>query len=128
MVSVTCACLFDAKDDAILLVRVRDNERWYFAGGKIEPGETPEQALRRELDEELGIKLSANDLRYRNTVEGPAYGQPGLVQLICFESEAEIKPAPSAEVSEVAWLGANRFEDFAPAVQVLYRSWQAGVF
>jgi 8-oxo-dGTP pyrophosphatase MutT (NUDIX family) len=116
-----CACLVSLRGDRLLLVRVRDNEKWYLPGGKIEQGETPEGTLLRELREELRIDLSPLGLRHVAIVEGPAYGQAGTVRLNCYETSEDFDPVPSSEISECAWLGPDHFPVFAPAVQILYR-------
>lgn len=58
LVLVAAVALIDA-DGRVLIARRPEGKAmaglWEFPGGKIEPGETPEAALIRELDEELGI-------------------------------------------------------------------------
>lgn len=57
---VTCAVI--VRDDGLFLAALRPEGKslggkWEFPGGKVEPGETPSDALRRELREELEIDV-----------------------------------------------------------------------
>jgi 8-oxo-dGTP diphosphatase len=59
VVLVSAVALIDADGRVLLAQRPEGKEMaglWEFPGGKVEPGETPEAALIRELHEELGIE------------------------------------------------------------------------
>ena len=65
LLHVACAALVDADGRVLVTQRLPGTPLaglWEFPGGKLESGETPEAALIRELDEELGIDVAASCL------------------------------------------------------------------
>lgn len=109
-----------------MLVRVRDNDLWYLPGGTIEVGETEEEALVREIDEELGVAIDRETLKFDLRIVGPALGRQGDVELNCYKARWNGNVTPRAEISEVALIGYEQTEIMAPAVKILVDELQKG--
>ena len=86
---------------------------WEFPGGKIEAGETPQQALRREIREELAAEIEVGELLHTINYDYPAFHLTmhcfmcrlqGRVTLL--EHEAAKWLAPS-DLHTVRWLPAD---------------------
>lgn len=65
--------------------------KWEFPGGKIEEGEQPRDALRRELDEELGIQATIGDELARIQHEYPNGGMVELRFYVVHEYRGELE-------------------------------------
>jgi len=113
LVLVAAAALVD-RDNRILLARRPPGKSmaglWEFPGGKVEAGETPEQALRRELFEELTIDV-CEDCLAPFTFASHRYETFHLLMplYLCRQWDGLIVPR---EGQEIAWVRAHSLTDY----------------
>lgn len=94
------------RDRRVLMCRKHGEEIYITPGGKIEAGETPEQALAREIVEELGISLVRCSLL--GHFEGKHNFQANVVVRIqAFLVETDGKPHAQAEIAEIRWVNSK---------------------
>lgn len=89
---------------------------WEFVGGKVELGETGEQALIREIQEELGVSLTVHE-----PVMDVTHDYPDLtVHLTLYSSEIAQGEPQKIEHHDIRWITAQEIGDieFCPADQV----------
>ena len=87
---------------------------WEFPGGKIEPGESREVALKREIQEELDIDITIDKFLCTTKYDYPSYHLTMYCYICCIASgEIELREHKSArwlrseELGSVKWLPAD---------------------
>ena len=86
---------------------------WEFVGGKVEPGETKEQALIRECREELAVTISVGDVFMDVTHEYPDL----TVHLTLFNATISVGEPQKLEHNDIKWITPSEIPnyEFCPA-------------
>ncbi len=122
------AALIPKSDKILVCQRTRHQVmplKWEFPGGKIEDGEQPRDALRRELEEELGIEAVIGDEVARIVHEYPGGGS---VELRFFDIPSYQGEIENRIFREVRWVERSELTklDFLEADLTLVRDLAAG--
>lgn len=118
---IVVAAAIVRQDGAILLARRPEGKPmaglWELPGGKIEPGESPEQALARELYEEVGIVI---DVHLLETLTFASHGEGAYHLLMPVFGVTHWQGEPKArEGQELAFVSPDRLKDYpAPAADI----------
>ncbi|MEE6075863.1 MULTISPECIES: NUDIX hydrolase [Avibacterium] len=107
------------KDKQVLMARSKGKEKFYLPGGKREQGESDQQALMREIKEELGIDLIENSLQRIGAFSAQADGKnmDCVVTLTCYKGDFIGDYRPESEIAELAWIGYQDKEKCSLATQ-----------
>lgn len=89
-----------------LATRSHGKALFYLPGGKREAGESDQQALIREIKEELAADLDSSTIEYAGVFSAQADGKPEgvVVQLTCYHGELKQQARADSEIAEIAWL------------------------
>ncbi len=90
------------QDNKILFTLSHERDTWYIPGGKREAGESDQQALIREIKEELSVDLVSDSLEFFGVFEAQAHGKDEdlLIKVVAYQGDYRGNLQASAEIAQ----------------------------
>lgn len=106
----------------VLCARSKGKSTYYIPGGKRDQGETDEQALTREIKEELSVDITPQSIEFYGRFSAQADAKPEgtLVQITCYTANYTGTLAVDSEIEEMAWLDAADIDKCSVVVKQLF--------
>lgn len=109
---ITVAAGLIERNGQILIARRKKSDihghKWEFPGGKVEPNESPEECVRRELQEELGIGVDVGDLFCVSEYDYPGFS----IRLVVYRIVGMSGDPIALEHDEVRWVAPEEIEAY----------------
>lgn len=112
----------DIKDKKILSTRSKSKDTYYIPGGKREGMESDEDALIREIKEELSVDLDRKTLKFFGVFKAQAHGQAEgvIVKMTCYTGNYTGELKAGSEIAEIVWLEHKDKVNSSPVDNIIF--------
>jgi 8-oxo-dGTP diphosphatase len=112
----------EIKNKSILSTKSYGKDKYYIPGGKREVGESDEQALYREIKEELSVEIKYDTIKYLGVFQAQAHGQPAgtIVKMTCYTADFTGQLKADSEIEEIKWLNYSDKDKIAEVDKLIF--------
>ena len=109
------------RDRRLLAARSKGKSAYYIPGGKRERGESDEQALMREIKEELSVDLTPATIAFAGEFTAQADGKPEgtMIRMRCYHGAFRGEIIAAAEIDEVIWIDSKDRDRCSPVTKII---------
>ncbi|MCL5432559.1 MAG: NUDIX domain-containing protein [Patescibacteria group bacterium] len=110
------------KDNKALVVLSKGENKWFMPGGKREEDETDEEALIREVKEELSVDLIPETIQYFKTFEAQAHGKPQgtMVRITAYTASFKGEILPNNEIDKFDYFSYSEKDELSAVGQLIF--------
>lgn len=123
MKEVDKIAFIELRNHQILSTKSKGKTKYYIPGGKRDIGESDEETLVREVQEELNVDIDRKTIEYVGTFKAQSDGAKAgvLVKMTCYKAKFIGVPMPSSEIEEIKWLNYKDLELISAVDKLIFR-------